>query len=525
MADLSFQAVQRLTAHYAEIHDWERALDYARRVVAANPLNEDAHQDLMRLLLAAGQPFAALRQFRELERILREELEVEPSPATRKVLREIEAHAKNGLTMLCEAGLSAEQRRSVDEFATRHRRAVLALLFTDIENSTRLMAEMGEAAAMALFERHNAILRGTLAEFHEAQEVSMSGDSFFLVFANPSESVRFALRAQRQLRDLAANERPDFRVAMGIHLGEVVVAEKGEGGAVEDVVGMQVAIAARLTALAADDQILMTSGVFDNARTILKGEPLPGIGDLSWLNHGPSLLKGFEDAVTICEVGETGVAPLHQPADGEAGKHAAVPGAEMVLGWRPAVEQMVPHTQWVLEGKLGEGGFGEVWRARHARTKDSRVFKFCFRADKLRNLKREMTLFRLLKETLGDRPDIARLYSVQFEEAPYYLELEDTPGGNLCEWVAAQGGFEKVPIAMRLESVAQIATALAAAHSVGVLHKDVKPSNALVEEKKGGTGILPVTKHEPRATSHEPPATSNWPLFEFVSPTSALPSR
>ncbi|MBM3334520.1 protein kinase, partial [Candidatus Sumerlaeota bacterium] len=139
-----------------------------------------------------------------------------------------------------------------------------------------------------------------------------------------------------------------------------------------------------------------------------------------------------------------------------------------------------------LEEKLGEGGFGEVWRARHRLTKDLRVFKFCFRADRLRNLKREMTIFRILKEALGERRDIERLYDVQFEEAPYYLELEYTACGNLAEWIEARGGFDNVPLELRCEIIAQIATALAAAHSVGVIHKDIKPTNVLVEEQKDG---------------------------------------
>lgn len=185
---------------------------------------------------------------------------------------------------------------------------------------------MAEAATLgptaSLIERHNKIIRDLLEEFYAAQEISTTDDSFFLVFAKPS-------------------------------------------GAVRDVLGMQVDIAARVTDLATEGRILMTRGVFDNARQILKGEMLPGVGELSWVSHGLYQLKGFEEPVTVCEVGEIGIAPLRPPLDSQSGKRATMIGTEPILGWRPAVEQEVPDTQWVLETKLGEGGFGEVWRARH----------------------------------------------------------------------------------------------------------------------------------------------------------------
>src|SRR5439155_924024 len=83
---------------------------------------------------------------------------------------------------------------------------------------------------------------------------------------------------------------------------------------------------------------------------------------------------------------------------------------------RPAIGLALPSSpHWVVEKKLGEGGFGEVWLARHIKSKAERVFKFCFDAERLRALKREVVLFRLLKEALGDRRDIARVIDWQFD--------------------------------------------------------------------------------------------------------------
>jgi class 3 adenylate cyclase len=245
--------------------------------------------------------------------------------------------------------LRAEERQAVEEFRQRHRTALLALLFTDVEHSTALRSEMGELPASALFEQHRQIIRGLLAEFAEAQEISTAGDSFFIVFAKPSDAVRFTLLAQLRLREMAAQTRPGFSVRMGIHLGEVAVEEEAEGGTVRDVLGMQVDMAARVCALGMGGQILMMRGVFDNARQILKGQHLVGVGDLLWLSHGPYLLKGFDEPLAICEVGELGLAPLRQPDDCAVAKRAPVPGTDVILGWQPAVEQVVPATDWVLE--------------------------------------------------------------------------------------------------------------------------------------------------------------------------------
>lgn len=143
-------------------------------------------------------------------------------------------------------------------------------------------------------------------------------------------------------------------------------------------------------------------------------------------------------------------------------------------------EDPVPSREhWRLSKPLGKGGQGEVWLAEHKKTREQRVFKFAIDATRLTSLKREATLYRLLREVLGERPDFARVLEWNFEQSPFFLECE-FGGVALQEWAAAQGGLSAVPHPERLRLLTETAEAVAAAHSAGVLHKDLKPGNVLI---------------------------------------------
>src|SRR5262249_24981362 len=105
---------------------------------------------------------------------------------------------------------------------------------------------------------------------------------------------------------------------------------------------------------------------------------------------------------------------------------------------------------------------------------------------RLGSFKRELTLFKLLRDALGDRPDIARLLEVRLDEPPYYLESEFIPGGNLRDWAAAPEHLTALPLEERLRLLAAIRRAAAAAHSVGIIHKDLKPSNVFMRTDTEG---------------------------------------
>jgi predicted ATPase/DNA-binding SARP family transcriptional activator len=80
-------ALQRLALGYGERGEHERALVYARRWAVLDPLHEPTHRLLMRLYAGAGQRAAALRQYTECERVLREELSALPEEETRRLYR------------------------------------------------------------------------------------------------------------------------------------------------------------------------------------------------------------------------------------------------------------------------------------------------------------------------------------------------------------------------------------------------------------------------------------------------------
>jgi eukaryotic-like serine/threonine-protein kinase len=129
-----------------------------------------------------------------------------------------------------------------------------------------------------------------------------------------------------------------------------------------------------------------------------------------------------------------------------------------------------------LGHKRGHPG-SEVWLAEHQKTREQRVYKFGLDVDGLRSLKREATLLRVLQDSLDGTDHIVELLDWNFENSPYFLECK-YGGLTLAEW--AEAHLSGLGLPARLALFLQIADAVAAAHSVGVLHKDLKPANVLV---------------------------------------------
>jgi serine/threonine protein kinase/DNA-binding winged helix-turn-helix (wHTH) protein len=148
-------------------------------------------------------------------------------------------------------------------------------------------------------------------------------------------------------------------------------------------------------------------------------------------------------------------------------------------------ERVPGRDQWRLVRRLDLSPSSEVWLAEHPKTRETRVFKFAPDGVRLKSLKREVTLARLLRDSLGERPDFVRVLEWNFETPPYFVESEYA-GPNLAEWAEAQGGLGKIPLERRLGLLVDVARAVAAAHDLDVLHKDLKPGNILISKGPDG---------------------------------------
>jgi predicted ATPase/DNA-binding SARP family transcriptional activator len=85
-------ALERLVRASSARADYQRALGYARRWSALDPLREEAHRQIMQCYAWAGQRSAALHQYQECERILQQELGVAPLPETKLLYQQIKTN-------------------------------------------------------------------------------------------------------------------------------------------------------------------------------------------------------------------------------------------------------------------------------------------------------------------------------------------------------------------------------------------------------------------------------------------------
>jgi class 3 adenylate cyclase len=131
----------------------------------------------------------------------------------------------------------------------RRHRKLLTIMFTDIDDSSMMLAHMGDDAWRELVAAHDRMVRDHLARF-DGQEVKHLGDGFLAIFDAPVRAIRCAMGIQD------AAERLGLSVRVGMHTGECELAG-------DDVRGITVHVGARIVELAAPGQIMVSNSVRD----------------------------------------------------------------------------------------------------------------------------------------------------------------------------------------------------------------------------------------------------------------------
>jgi class 3 adenylate cyclase len=167
--------------------------------------------------------------------------------------------------------------QEIEEFVTGHRtaadpeRVLATVLFTDIVGSTQTASALGDQAWRDLLLRHNSVIRQELERWR-GKEVKTAGDGFLATFDGPARAIRCAKAISEAVWPLG------IEVRCGLHTGEIEIVDT-------DVAGLAVHIGARIAALAAPREVLVSRTVKDL---------VAGAG-FQFLTRGVHSLKGIPE--------------------------------------------------------------------------------------------------------------------------------------------------------------------------------------------------------------------------------------
>ena len=183
----------------------------------------------------------------------------------------------SGIDHLPWAGDAEAVIGEIQEFLTGARsvpepdRVLATVMFTDIVGSTARAAEIGDSSWRELLSRHQSVVRDELARFR-GREVKTLGDGCLATLDGPARAIRCGLAIVQATRPLG------LEVRIGLHSGELELIG-------DDVGGIAVHIAARVGALAAPGEVLVSSTVKDL---------VAGAG-IEFVDRGTHPLKGISD--------------------------------------------------------------------------------------------------------------------------------------------------------------------------------------------------------------------------------------
>jgi len=216
----------------------------------------------------------------------------------------------------------------------------VALLFTDIVDSTSTTQRLGDEGAAAIWTEHNRRARDLLRQYN-GREIGRS-DGLLMQFEEAADAARYALQYHAQMAEMGLAARA------GMHVGSVLFRESSDddvalGAKQTEVEGLAIPFASRVMAMARGGQTLLTAGAKEALDPATLGT------SVQIRSHGHYRLKGIDEPVAIFELGVADQCGFMPPPDAGKSYRVAWDGAL----WQPvrAIPRHLPAERDAFVGR------------------------------------------------------------------------------------------------------------------------------------------------------------------------------
>ena len=324
-------------------------------------------------------------------------------------------------------------------------RKLAAIMFADIVGYSRMMGE-NETQTVNLIQEYEAIVTPIIVNFN-GKILKKMGDGLFCEFSSALEAVDCGNQMHQALNSFNESKQHKFllTIRVGIHLGDVVT--KGD-----DLYGDGVNVAARIEPIAPPGGICVSQAIYSVISNHSKYEFIP---------LGKRTLKNIKQMHNLYLV-KTGY---------EIEKTPKPSGGESVL-----VGQVIDNYEIVKV--LGYGGMGTVFKAIDQNLEKEVALKLM--DPRLSNDKEFIKRFRTegKSQALLQHPNIVTVHTLRGTDLGLFLVMEYVEGETLARKIQSGGS---IPWQEALPIFKQLISAIEHAHSKGVIHRDIKPNNVIMD--------------------------------------------
>lgn len=279
LRNLAVGALSALVEHQMRAANHGEALLQASRLLALDPLREEAHRAVMRIYAAQGRHAQAIEQYRRCREALRLDLGVNPGPETERLYRDILEQRRAPVSPAREEvpPPSAAEAAPPAQTDSRPRLRHAQVLLVDIDGFTTLAGETDPEDLHEFLTRYRQMVRarvqeegGTVTNYIQARVMAVFGVP--VAYGNDAErAVRAALAVRDEVPRLANPSSAPLQVRLGVASG-AVLASRDETGLT--ITGEPVSVAARIMESAYAGELRLAADVREALGERLIAEPV-----------------------------------------------------------------------------------------------------------------------------------------------------------------------------------------------------------------------------------------------------------